>query len=288
MPASHPGARPPRGGRAPSMSSSAPTISHEISEFEFHISPVPSSSRPQTGVGTRGTRSRTRAARARWRVSRRGGPTASSASGMHPPGQRRTSYRNRRRRPAHRARHLDHRCDPVEVDVERRVVEVVPRPPRDAGRDRLEDAAVTPDEVTAGAERQPQQIDRRAPRGVLWRIRGGHRARHVHGTGSIPTVPARHAVRGAEAMARATAIVGSAAQPSCGSLVDRPGPGSRRTSTPARSGPGGRRTRPALPLSRKATSRAVPSGPSSVARRDSGGRPPLAARTRPACRSACP
>ena len=55
-----PGARPPAGGRTASASRPLDSISHEISEFEFHISPAASSSRPQTGVGTSGTRSRIR------------------------------------------------------------------------------------------------------------------------------------------------------------------------------------------------------------------------------------
>ena len=39
-------------------------ISHEITEFEFHISPAADSSRPQTGVGMVGRRSRIRCANA--------------------------------------------------------------------------------------------------------------------------------------------------------------------------------------------------------------------------------
>ena len=49
-PAFHPGAR-PRSGRLTASTSSPPrTISHATTEFEFHMSPVWSSSRPQTGV----------------------------------------------------------------------------------------------------------------------------------------------------------------------------------------------------------------------------------------------
>ena len=61
-PARHPGARPPFGGRIDSASRPQRVISHEITEFEFHISPAPSSARPQTGVGAEGTSSRTRRA----------------------------------------------------------------------------------------------------------------------------------------------------------------------------------------------------------------------------------
>src|SRR5205823_554252 len=51
MPARQPGARPPLGRATESTSRPLRAISHEVSEFEFHISPVWSSSRPQTGVG---------------------------------------------------------------------------------------------------------------------------------------------------------------------------------------------------------------------------------------------
>ena len=47
-----------------STSSPLRTISHEVSEFEFHISPARNSSRPQTGVGTSGTSSSRRRAQA--------------------------------------------------------------------------------------------------------------------------------------------------------------------------------------------------------------------------------
>ena len=100
-PAFQPGARPPDGGWIGSVSTPARTSSHEISELEFHMSPVCSSSRPHTGVGTDGTRSRTRCARARSFATRIGLATASFASGMEPPRHRRISYRNSRNRPAH-------------------------------------------------------------------------------------------------------------------------------------------------------------------------------------------
>ena len=61
-PARQPGARPPCGGWIDSASIPLRAITHAITEFEFHISPVPSSSRPHTGVGTRGTTSSTRRA----------------------------------------------------------------------------------------------------------------------------------------------------------------------------------------------------------------------------------
>ena len=82
MPARQPGARPPAGGRIDSTSSLVQAINQEMIEFEFHISPAPSSSRPQTGVGTRGTSSSS--SRACWTSSLRrcGLSTASATSGM--------------------------------------------------------------------------------------------------------------------------------------------------------------------------------------------------------------
>jgi hypothetical protein len=55
-PASQPGARPPAGALMAPASIPQLAISQDVTEFEFHISPVSSSSRPQTGVGTDGTR----------------------------------------------------------------------------------------------------------------------------------------------------------------------------------------------------------------------------------------
>jgi len=59
-------------------------ITHAITEFEFDISPVSSSSRPHTGVGTRGTTSSTRRACCSSSVSRLGLSTASATSGISP------------------------------------------------------------------------------------------------------------------------------------------------------------------------------------------------------------
>src|SRR5215210_5144348 len=55
-PACHPGARPRGGGRSWSVDTPAVAISQAIIEFEFHISPAFSSSRPHTGRGTVRTR----------------------------------------------------------------------------------------------------------------------------------------------------------------------------------------------------------------------------------------
>jgi hypothetical protein len=50
--------RPPVGSEIISAAMPLRTISQEITEFEFHISPTPNSSQPQTGVGTEGATSR--------------------------------------------------------------------------------------------------------------------------------------------------------------------------------------------------------------------------------------
>jgi len=71
-----PGARPPGGGRNPSVGRPAVASTQAIIEFEFHISPAASSSRPRTGVGTAATRSITRRATAGSVLSRRGPSTA--------------------------------------------------------------------------------------------------------------------------------------------------------------------------------------------------------------------
>lgn len=54
MPLTQPGALPPVGGWT--LSAGRPTRSnnHEITELEFHMSPIPSSSRPHRCEGTRG------------------------------------------------------------------------------------------------------------------------------------------------------------------------------------------------------------------------------------------
>jgi hypothetical protein len=62
-----------------------------ITEFEFHISPARSSSRPHGGVGTRPTTSSTRRATSSSVLSRLGLSTASATSGMCPPRQTRIS-----------------------------------------------------------------------------------------------------------------------------------------------------------------------------------------------------
>jgi hypothetical protein len=65
--------------------------SQAIIEFEFHISPVRSSSRPQTGLGREPTSSRRRWATTGSWLSSWGLATASLASAITPSRQRRTS-----------------------------------------------------------------------------------------------------------------------------------------------------------------------------------------------------
>ena len=89
-PALQPAARPPCGGSIGAASTPLCVSSQEVTEFEFHISPVPSSSRPHTGVGTDGTRSRSRWALA-GSTSMVTVEVASPWSGMTPAGQRRIS-----------------------------------------------------------------------------------------------------------------------------------------------------------------------------------------------------
>jgi len=60
-------------------------------EFEFHISPVAASSRPQTGVGTSGSSSRTGIPISASVVRRTGLSTAAAMSGIVPSRQQRTS-----------------------------------------------------------------------------------------------------------------------------------------------------------------------------------------------------
>jgi hypothetical protein len=91
MPASQPGARPPRGNRIESRSTPVQASSQEVTELEFHISPSRSSSRPHVGVGTCGTNSTRRRARTASSLSRCGLSTASLASGITPSRQQRIS-----------------------------------------------------------------------------------------------------------------------------------------------------------------------------------------------------
>src|ERR671936_935975 len=82
----HPRASAPRLRHRSPPSASRPlrAINQEMMEFEFHISPVCSSSRPQTGVGTYGASSSMRSARSLSSVRHCGLSTASATSGITP------------------------------------------------------------------------------------------------------------------------------------------------------------------------------------------------------------
>src|ERR1019366_925655 len=79
-----PGARPPAGERRPSVSTPLRASTQAMTEFEFHISPAPSSSLPQVGVGTDGKVSTTRLACPGSSVRRTGPDAALARSGMDP------------------------------------------------------------------------------------------------------------------------------------------------------------------------------------------------------------
>jgi hypothetical protein len=66
-------------------------MSHAITEFEFHISPAPSSSRPRTAFGTRDTAASSRRATTGSSESRSAPPTAYGRSGIEPSRQQRSS-----------------------------------------------------------------------------------------------------------------------------------------------------------------------------------------------------
>jgi hypothetical protein len=80
----------------------AVAMSHATTEFEFHISPARSSSRPHTVAGTRVALASSRRATAGSSDKRCAPPTAWSRSGIDPPFQQRSSYRNSRHRPRYR------------------------------------------------------------------------------------------------------------------------------------------------------------------------------------------
>ena len=160
-----------------SMSSRLRTISQEVKELEFHMSPVCVSSRPQTSAGTVGTRSRTRCAidghpsgavgsrlprRCPGSRRRASNGLRSGRSGTAPPTGCRRLLRRRRRAPRRRC--------PRRAPSRSRTAPPVRVPRAQSGRghtsaaltsgcDRLVDMPVEPHEVTARAEREPVQID---------------------------------------------------------------------------------------------------------------------------------
>jgi hypothetical protein len=146
-------------------------------EFEFHISPAPSSSRPQTGVGTCGTSSRSRWATCGSPLSRRGLSTASAMSGMAPSRQaadlvaeepeahqRACAYGTlgddaALRSLAPRRRLLDHEAALRQVHLQGRVVEIAAIAALESCREPFEDLPVQANGMAAGAERKPVEVD---------------------------------------------------------------------------------------------------------------------------------
>jgi hypothetical protein len=75
---------------------------HEVTELEFHISPVRNSSLPHTGIGIVRTSASKRWQCVTFDVRRVGLETASARSGIVPSAQQWTSYLKSRYRPAQR------------------------------------------------------------------------------------------------------------------------------------------------------------------------------------------
>ena len=145
-------------------------------EFEFHISPAFSSSRPQTGLGTVATRSSSRRATRGSLLSRWVPPTASPIRNR--PATPAADLIAKQTQPADvaaadgtRANHASTRLVErpakarlrslsiaVQLDDERCVIEVASLPMLARGFDGLEDPAVEPDGMTTRAERNRTQI----------------------------------------------------------------------------------------------------------------------------------
>ena len=198
IPACQPGARPPAGGCSDSGASPLRASSHATIEFEFHISPAASSSRPHTSAGTCGARPSTRSAtagssveapRAVDRLVAIGDVAVAPAPHLvaEDPEATRPAGADRAARDdaalAGRAtgnrRLLDHVAPHSDAHLERGVVEVARLPPREACPDRLEGAAAQPDAVAARTERQPVEIDAGPGLGVVthWRLQRPARGR---------------------------------------------------------------------------------------------------------------
>ena len=149
-------------------------------ELEFHISPACNSSRPQTGVGTDGTRSSSR-----WRNGRIVGQAARALDGLAEVGDdpvaptpdlvaedapaRCPTGPDRALRdhaspvavPVRDRGLLDHESTVRHVHFERRVIKVAAAAAVNGRVTSLVDAPVQPDEVAACAERQPVEVDAR-------------------------------------------------------------------------------------------------------------------------------
>jgi hypothetical protein len=143
-----------------------PPPRQEITEFEFHISPTPSSSRPHhRGVGTDGTRSSgplrlTRRPRSTWAQPPGdvGDDTVTPTANLVPedpktpsPALSDCAFGDDASLPTVRIGNrslLDHEPSLRYVHLERGVIEVAGRPPPDPRRNRLVDAPVQPHRMT--------------------------------------------------------------------------------------------------------------------------------------------
>ena len=166
-----------------------------MNEFEFHISPAASWSRPQTSAGTDGARSSTRRARRGSVVSSCGLSTASAMSGMTPLRPAAQLIAEDSQAPGPLAadgtsgddtafgsvvvrdrRLFDHEASLRHTYLERGVIEVAGGSMSEQRRSGLVDAAVDCYGMSARAERQPVQIN-----GDILRVvrDASERARHV-------------------------------------------------------------------------------------------------------------
>ena len=172
-PALQPAARPPRGGSICAVSTPLWVSSQEVTEFEFHISPACSSSRPHTGVGTDGTRVEESLGAGGVDVhGHGGGGFALVGDDACRPASDLVAEQPKSARPfgsygafGHDASpfsvyigdgcHFDHEAAFGDDDCERRVVEVARAASLDQRRYRLEHLAARPDDGLARSERDP-------------------------------------------------------------------------------------------------------------------------------------
>ena len=191
-PATQPGAFPFGGGAIARMSCAVLASAHDTSELEFHMSPVPSSSRPHVSGGTCGiicSSARTwteshRSPAVAHRQPRRGPGCCPLANSGLRSGRRETcrgrAFLTGPSQTMPRAVVGRFQTGPIDgvrravrTDPQSRVVQVAPRPMVPDCLHGLVDAPVPTYAVTARAKRQPVQVDP-----VVLRLNG--LSRHVH------------------------------------------------------------------------------------------------------------
>jgi hypothetical protein len=148
-------------------------ITHAVTEFEFHISPVPSSSRPQTGVGTCATTSSTILVGGQSLRTLYGFGNVRNISAAPKPDLVAEDPKSACPPTADRAlghdapvlaapvvdrRLLDDVLRPWKLHLERGVVEITRRTPLQPRRDGFVHATIEPDEMPTGPKRQPVQV----------------------------------------------------------------------------------------------------------------------------------